>query len=109
GRRVHGDRLDSELVQRTDHADGDLAAVRHQHALEHQSPGGRPLTGSSSNRSCPYSTGCAFSARIRWTIPSWSALTSFISFIASSMQSVWPIPTVSPSWTNGSAPGEGAR
>jgi len=35
GRRVDRNRLDLELVQRTDHADGDLAAVRYQDAREH--------------------------------------------------------------------------
>ena len=36
GGRVDGDRLDPELVQRADHADGDLAAVRDQDAREHR-------------------------------------------------------------------------
>ena len=35
GGRVDGDGLDAELVQRADHADGDLAAVRDQDAVEH--------------------------------------------------------------------------
>ena len=35
GGRVDGDRLDPELVQRADDADGDLAAVRDQDAREH--------------------------------------------------------------------------
>ena len=43
GGRVDRDRLDAELVQRADHAHGDLAAVCHQHAREHQIPSGRPL------------------------------------------------------------------
>ena len=37
GGRVDGDGLDAELVQRADHADGDLAAVRDQDAGEHVS------------------------------------------------------------------------
>src|SRR5580765_8946128 len=41
-RRVDGDRLDSELPQGADHADGDLAAVRDQNASEHSVP--RPVT-----------------------------------------------------------------
>ena len=35
GRRVHGDRLDAELVDRADHADGDLAPVRYEDTAEH--------------------------------------------------------------------------
>ena len=34
-RRVDGDGLDAELVQRADHADGDLAPVRDEDAVEH--------------------------------------------------------------------------
>ena len=41
------------------------------------------------------------------TTPSCSAFTSFISFIASRMQRVWPCPTASPSSTKGGAPGDG--
>ncbi len=37
GRRVHGDRLDSELAEGADHAHGDLAPVRDEHAVEHDS------------------------------------------------------------------------
>ena len=58
GGRVDGDRLDAELVQRADHAHGDLAAVRDEHAREHQTASsGCAPTGSSSNRSWPNSTG----------------------------------------------------
>ena len=35
GGRVDGDGLDAELVQRPDHADGDLAAVRDEDSVEH--------------------------------------------------------------------------
>jgi len=35
GGRVHGDRLDAELVQRADDAHGDLAAVGYEDAIEH--------------------------------------------------------------------------
>ena len=34
--RVDGDCLDAELVQRADHAHGDLATVRDEHAREHR-------------------------------------------------------------------------
>src|SRR5207248_9064817 len=105
-----GDRLHVVLVQRADHADRDLAAVCDEHTVEHQtaSSGGGP-TGSSSNSSWPNSTGSALPTWIMRTIPAASALISFISFIASRMQSVWPGATASPSWTNGGAPGSGAR
>ena len=35
GRRVDGDGLDVELVQRTDDAHGDLTSIGHEDALEH--------------------------------------------------------------------------
>ncbi len=70
--------------------------------------GGAPIR-SSSKSSWPYSTGWASSTWIARTIPSTSALTSFISFIASRMQSVSPGATASPSSTNGGAPGCAAR
>jgi hypothetical protein len=35
-RRVDRHRLDSQLVQRADHADGDLASVRDEDAREHR-------------------------------------------------------------------------
>jgi len=54
----------------------------------HRQSAGRPTSGSSSNRSCPNSTGSAFSACTPRTTPSTSAFTSFISFIASRMQRV---------------------
>src|SRR5919201_1309355 len=108
GGRVDGDGLDAEFVQRTNDAHRDLAAVRNQDAREHQRLG-RPLTGSSSMSSWPYSTGCAFSTWIARTMPGTSAFTSFISFIASRMQSVCPTETGWPSSTNGGAPGCGAR
>src|SRR5436190_8934078 len=109
GGRVDRDRLDLELVQPPDHAHRDLAAVRHQHTLEHQRPSGRPLIGSSSKSNWPYSTGSALPTWMARTTASWSALTSFISFIASRTQSVCPGATASPSSTKGGAPGCGAR
>jgi acetyl-CoA carboxylase biotin carboxylase subunit len=58
GGRVDRDGLDAELVQRADHPDGDLPPVRNENSAEHQTASrGRPLIGSSSNRSWPYSTG----------------------------------------------------
>src|SRR4029078_9910046 len=98
GRRVHRDGLDPELVQCADHAHGDLAPVRDEHSLEHRCPqtAGGVRTGSSSNRSSPYSTGCALAAWIERTMPAVSDLSSLNSFIASRMQRIWPGTTVSP-------------
>ena len=70
---------------------------------------GGPAIGSSSKSSWPYSTGSALPTWIARTIASISAFTSFISFIASRMQSVCPGATASPSSTNGAASGDGAR
>ena len=72
GRRVDRDSLDVELVQRADHAHGDLAAVRNEDAAEHQRTGGGAI-GSSSKRSCPNSTGWPFSTWIAVTRPAFSA------------------------------------
>src|SRR5262249_42055666 len=110
GGRIDGHGLDAHLVEGADDAHGDLAAVRDQNAREHQSASsGRPVSGSRSKRTCPNSTGCAFSTWIVRTTASSSAFTSFMSFIASRMQSVWPGATTSPTSTNGRAPGCEAR
>ena len=42
-------------------------------------------------------------------VPSCSASISFMSFIASTMQSVWPFFTFWPTSTNGGDSGDGAR
>ena len=62
------------------------------------------MIGSSSNSSWPNSTGSALPTWILRTIASTSDLTSFISFIASRMQSVSPAATASPFSTNAAAP-----
>ena len=43
------------------------------------------------------------------TTPSTSHSISFMSFMASMMHRVWPLRTLSPIFTKGSAPGAGAR
>ena len=93
GGRVDGDSLDPELVQRPDHAHRDLAAVRDQHAREHrhQIPSGRPFERLELEQQLPVLD--RLGVRRRGSCgrsPSISALTGFISFIASRMQSVWP-------------------
>ena len=61
------------------------------------------------NSGWPNSTGWPFSTRIALTTPDLSASISFISFIASMMQSVSPACTVWPTSTNGLAPGDAER
>src|SRR5262249_49507278 len=101
-RRVHRDGLDPELAARARDAEGDLASVRDQDLLEHQ-------LGSMTISVCSNSTHAPSSARICATFPETSAVTWFISFIASTMPTVCPASTVSPSFTNGAAPGCEAR
>src|SRR5207249_1808886 len=65
--------------------------------------------GSIRNRDWPNSTGCAFSTKILTTRPATLDSISFMSFIASMMQRIWPSFTTSPSLTYGSAVGDDAR
>ena len=65
-------------------------ALEHGGGVEASAGVRRAIKGSNSNNSCPNSTGWALSTWIARTMPSTSALTSFISFIASRMQSVCP-------------------
>ena len=58
---------------------------------------------------CSNSTGSPFSTQISTTLPASPAPTSFMSFIASTMQTVCPISTTSPSSANAFAPGWAAR
>jgi hypothetical protein len=56
----------------------------------------------------PYSTGCASLASISVTTPATSLSISFMIFIASMMQRVWPFDTREPIVTYGFAAGSGA-
>jgi hypothetical protein len=58
---------------------------------------------------CPYSTLLPLCAKISTTVPAHSASISFISFIASMMQSVCPGRTTDPISTKAGASGDGAR
>src|SRR6476646_4110810 len=58
-------------------------------------------------RDWPNSTGCVSSTQISLTVPARGATMGFIVFIASTMSSVSPSLTVSPTFTNGAAPGCG--
>src|SRR5262249_11630673 len=99
GGRVDRDRLEPHLAQRADHAECDLAAVGYQDLLEHRRLASSPrrsrarYAGAILNSACPYSTGAPSSARIPITVPAMSASISFMSFIASTMQSTWPLST----------------
>ncbi len=73
-------------------------------------PGRSPLSGySMMNSGWPYSTGWPFSTRIALIMPAASASISFISFIASMMQTVSPALTFWPTSTNGLDSGEAER
>src|SRR6476661_2292625 len=110
GRRIDSDRRDTELVKGADHPHGALAPVRDEDPAEHQTASSsRPLIGSSSKSSWPYSTGSALPTWIFRTTASTSDLTSFISFIASRMQNACPAATAPPSSTNGGDPGAADR
>ncbi len=67
------------------------------------------VRGRIANRRSPYCTGWPFSRRRLTISPSYSESISFISFIASMMQSTWPFFTVSPTSTNAAAPGSAER
>src|SRR2546427_7610651 len=60
------------------------------------------------NNSCPYSIGCPFATSFFTISPATSDSISFISFMASTMHNTCPVSTVSPGFTKGGAPGEGA-
>ena len=61
------------------------------------------------NSGWPYCTVSPFSTRISRTIPQTSAVSSFIIFIISRMQSVCPASTSSPTSTNDGDCGDGER
>ena len=95
------DGLDAELLARAMDAQCDLAAVRDEDLLEHGY--------SSTSRTSPYSTGAPFSTAMLATVPPRGLRIGFITFIASTMTSVWPSRTLSPTLTNGGAPGSAPR
>ncbi len=101
--REHGYGLDAELSAGARDTERDLAAVRDQDLLEQ----GRPYssTGSRYISTCSNSTHWPSSTRIWLTFPPSSACTWFISFIASTIATVCPASTTSPSSTNGGEPG----
>ena len=104
GGGVDRDGLDAELAAGADDADGNLAAVGDQDAAEH---GG--YSAETRRRGCPNSTTAPFSTRTRRTTPETPALTSFMTFMASMMQTTVAGVTESPTLTKGSISGEEAR
>src|SRR5438552_4481714 len=60
------------------------------------------------NSAWPYSTGCPLLTSFFKISPATSDSISFINFIASTMHNTVPTSTVSPTFTNGGEPGEGA-
>ena len=103
GLGIDGDGLDAELAAGTDDPQGDLSAVGDEDFLEHASGG---LDGEqAARRTAP---ACRSPRRRSRSSPSYSDVISFISFIASMMQSTWSFFTRWPISTNDGAPGSGA-
>src|SRR5581483_4273215 len=104
--RVDGHRGDVQFPAGPGNPERDLAAVGDQYLLEQAHAAS---SGSRANSRSPYSTGSPLSLSTVTIRPGCSASTGIISFIASTIATCWPAETVSPSATNGSAPGSGAR
>ena len=83
GLGIDGDRLDAEFLAGADDAQGDFAAVGDEDFVEHAGSAG--LISKSGLSNC---TGVASSTRTRVMTPCISALISFMTFIASMMQTV---------------------
>ena len=96
---VHDDIRDVHLAAGPQHTKRHIAAIGYEDLLEHYS-----ITTSTS----PNSTGCAFLTKICLTVPSAGAVIGFITFIASTMSSVWPFFTVPPTSMKLGASGSGA-
>src|ERR1700730_8489683 len=104
GLRVGDDGADAHVATGAKHAQGDLAAIGDEDLVEH-GRATRYRRGSTRNKGWPNSTGWAFSTRTLTTRPAIFDSISFMSFIASMMQRVWPSFTVSPSLTKGAPSG----
>src|SRR5690606_39092049 len=97
------DTLQTRFMRGTDHAYGDLASIRHEQLLH------RAYCTLRTTKGCPFSTTAPSSTRIASTRPADPALIEWKSFITSTRQTVSSGWTVSPTETNGSAPGSLAR
>jgi hypothetical protein len=95
GRRVDGDGGDAELLAGAEDTKRDLSAVGDQDLREH----GRRRVHSMIISGSPYSTGWPSSTMMLSTVPARGAGIWFIVFIASTMRSVCPSRTLSPTST----------
>jgi hypothetical protein len=101
-RRMNGHRRHTQLLAGRDDPEGDLPTVRDEDLAKHQA-------GRIAKSFSPNSTGWPFFGKTSTIVPATSASISFISFIASTIQSVAPFSTESPTDTNESASGFGDR
>ena len=85
-RRMHRHALDAHLAAGADDAQRDLAAVRHQHLVEHGQS--RPAAYSMIRRSSPYSTGSPLATRSLAILPLRAARIGFMTFMASMISMV---------------------
>src|SRR5213078_1092290 len=107
----------AELFARTNDAQRDFPTIGNQNFLKHMdtrcgAPGGRALPRlpqRTRNSTWPNWTGLPFSATTSAMTPLVSALISFITFIASIMQTTVSSVTVFPTSTKGAASGDAAR
>ena len=107
---VDEDGFDAHLFARADDPQGDFATVGDQDLVKHgNTPGAQSRDYSMTKSGCPYSTGCPFSARISLMTPDFSALISFMTFMASMMQTVVSGSTLEPILTKASTPGAEER
>src|SRR5579864_7620468 len=96
GLGIDSDSLKTNVVASPDDADCDFTSIGDQdffHAIIRRI-------------FVPNSTGCALSMRISATVPAMPALTSFMTFIASMMQTMLFSSTLSPTFTKGGSSGE---
>src|SRR5215470_14650103 len=89
GFRKNGHRPDAKLFAGANDPKSDLPTVGDKNFIEHQ----RGLT---ANKFSPYSTGCPFWTRMSTISPETSDSISFISFMASMIQTGIPFCTKSP-------------
>ncbi len=115
---IHRHRFDIHLAARADDSQGDFSPIGYQDTFEHfrlnewkQVRMGGWVRGVYLIRysTSPYCTGFPSSATSAQMVPDFSALISFITFIASMMQSVWPSDTAEPTSTKSGASGAGLR
>ena len=100
---------DAHLAAGADHAQRDLAAVRYENFLEQSGARAIALLGQAEEVLAVLHVLAVLDQDLLDRGPSASASISFISFMASTMQTTWPLRTACPTSTNAGASGEGAR